>query len=133
MARHDGRVIASVAAGRGGAGRGDVERGSYWHADAIEVLEPSPDRVDSLCAIAGAYGSGCCDLAFVDPAAARRLKGEVVANSFGYLGGYEGGDLEDLEVSTVGTRYAPGGVPGCGSRSAPTAGPGSTAITATSW
>lgn len=78
------------------------ERGSYWHADAIEVIEASPDRVDSLCAIAGAQGSGCCDLAFVDPAAARRLKGEVVANQLARLGGYEAGDLEAAEVGTVG-------------------------------
>ena len=45
------------------------DRGSYWHAEAVEVLEASPDRVDSLCAIAGVGKAGCCDLAFATPEA----------------------------------------------------------------
>ncbi|BBX87818.1 23S rRNA methyltransferase [Mycolicibacterium aubagnense] len=104
VARHDGRVIFVRHALPGEVVRAEVtsERGSYWHADALEVLEASPDRVDSLCPIAGSEGSGCCDLAFVDPAAARRLKGEVVANQLARLGGYESGDLEAAEVGTVG-------------------------------
>ena len=44
-----------------------ADHGSYWHADVVEVLEASPDRIDSLCPIAGVDGAGCCDLAFVDP------------------------------------------------------------------
>ncbi|WP_418002194.1 class I SAM-dependent RNA methyltransferase [Mycobacterium sp. PDNC021] len=104
VARHDGRVIFVRHALPGEVVRAEVtsERGAYWHADALEVLEASPDRVDSLCAIAGAQGSGCCDLAFVDPAAARRLKGEVVANQLARLGGHEAGDLVAAEVGTVG-------------------------------
>ena len=104
VARHDGRVIFVRHALPGEVVRAEVtsERGSYWHADVLEVLEASPDRVDSLCAIAGAQGSGCCDLAFVDPAAARRLKGEVVANQLARLGGHEAGDHVAAEVGTVG-------------------------------
>lgn len=104
VARHDGRVIFVRHALPGEVVRAEVtsERGAYWHADALEVLEASPDRVQSLCPIAGSEGSGCCDLAFVDPAAARRLKGEVVANQLARLGGYEAGDLEAAEVGTVG-------------------------------
>lgn len=104
VARHDGRVIFVRHALPGEVVRAEVtsERGSYWHADALEVLEASPDRVESLCPIAESEGSGCCDLAFVDPAAARRLKGEVVANQLARLGGYEAGDLEAAEVGTVG-------------------------------
>ena len=64
------------------------EREKYWHADVIEVLKASPDRVDSLCPIAGADGAGCCDLAFARPEAARRFKGAVVANQLARLGGY---------------------------------------------
>ncbi len=103
VARHDGRVIFVRHALPGEVVRAEVtsERGAYWHADALEVLEASPDRVESLCPIAGSEGSGCCDLAFVDPAAARRLKGEVVANQLARLGGYEAGDLEAAEVGTV--------------------------------
>ncbi|WP_304119190.1 class I SAM-dependent RNA methyltransferase [Mycolicibacterium bacteremicum] len=91
VARHDGRVVFVRYALPGEQVRVRVvsERGSYWHADVVEVVEPSPDRVESLCAIAGSQGSGCCDLAFAQPSAARRIKGEVVANQLGRLGGFD--------------------------------------------
>ncbi|PEG54999.1 class I SAM-dependent RNA methyltransferase [Mycolicibacterium diernhoferi] len=91
VARHDGRVVFVRYALPGEVVRVQVvsERGSYWHADVVEVIEPSPDRIDSLCRIAGRDGAGCCDLAFAEPASARRIKGEVVANQLSRLGGYE--------------------------------------------
>lgn len=91
VARHDGRVVFVRYALPGEVVRATVtsERGSHWHADAVEILEPSADRIDSLCPIAGVDGSGCCDLAFAAPEAARRLKGDVVANQLGRLGGHE--------------------------------------------
>ncbi len=69
MARHEGRVVFVRYALPGERVRVRVtgDRGSYWHAEAVEILEPSPDRVDSLCPIAGVDGAGCCDLAFADP------------------------------------------------------------------
>ena len=90
VARHDGRVVFVRYALPGEVVRARVteERGSHWHAEAIEIIEPSPERVDSLCPIAGVDGSGCCDLAFVTPAAARQLKGDVVANQLERLGGH---------------------------------------------
>jgi tRNA/tmRNA/rRNA uracil-C5-methylase (TrmA/RlmC/RlmD family) len=91
VARHDGRVVFVRYAlpGEMVLARVAGERGSHWHAEAVEVLEPSGDRVDSLCPIAGVDGAGCCDLAFVTPDAARRIKGDVVANQLGRLGGYD--------------------------------------------
>lgn len=91
VARHDGRVVFVRYALPGEVVRVQVvsERGSYWHADVVEVIEASADRIDSLCAIAGRDGAGCCDLAFADPAAVRRIKGEVVANQLSRLGGHE--------------------------------------------
>ena len=91
VARHDGRVVFVRYALPGEVVRAHVtdERGSFWHADAVEVLAPSSDRVDSLCPIAGVHGSGCCDLAFASPDAARRIKGDVVANQLARLGRYE--------------------------------------------
>lgn len=77
------------------------ERESHWHADAVEVIEPSPDRVESMCAIAGPDGAGCCDLAFAGPEAARRLKADVVANQLGRLGGFEWTGAAEA-VGTVG-------------------------------
>jgi tRNA/tmRNA/rRNA uracil-C5-methylase (TrmA/RlmC/RlmD family) len=90
VARHDGRVVFVRYALPGERVRARVtaERGSYWHAEVIEVLEPSKDRVDAMCGIAGVGGSGCCDLSFVEPLAARVLKGQVVANQLARLGDY---------------------------------------------
>jgi tRNA/tmRNA/rRNA uracil-C5-methylase (TrmA/RlmC/RlmD family) len=90
VARHDGRVVFVRYALPGERVRVRItaKHGSYWHADAIEVLEPSDDRVVSLCPIADVDGAGCCDLAFVNPAAARALKARVVANQLARLGGY---------------------------------------------
>lgn len=91
VARHDGRVVFVRYALPGEVVRVRVtaERGSYWHADAIEVLESSPDRVASLCPVAGPDGAGCCDLAFAASAAARVIKGLVVANQLDRLGDYQ--------------------------------------------
>lgn len=88
MARHDGRVVFVRYALPGERVRARVtaDRNSYWHAETIEVIEPSDDRVESLCPIAGVDGAGCCDLAFAEPAAARAFKAEVVANQLARLG-----------------------------------------------
>ncbi|MFZ1162972.1 class I SAM-dependent RNA methyltransferase [Mycobacterium sp.] len=94
VARHDGRVVFVRYALPGERVRVRVtaDRGSYWHAETVEVIEPSADRTDSLCPIAGVDGAGCCDLAFVDPAAARGLKAEVVSNQLARLGNYQWND-----------------------------------------
>ena len=91
MARHDGRVVFVRYALPGERVRVRVtaDRGSYWHAEAVEVIEPSDDRRASLCPIAGVEGAGCCDLAFVEPTAARALKAEVVSNQLARLGNYQ--------------------------------------------
>lgn len=91
VARHDGRVVFVRYALPDEVVRARIRsvRGSYWHADAVEVIEPSADRVASLCSIAGVDGAGCCDLAFVDPSAARIIKGQVVANQLARLGGHQ--------------------------------------------
>jgi len=90
VARHDGRVVFVRYALPGELVRVRVtsERGSYWHAEAIDVLEPSPDRIAPLCPIAGVDGAGCCDLAFAEPSAVREIKGRVVTNQLARLGDY---------------------------------------------
>lgn len=101
IARHDGRVVFVRYAlpGERVLARVTDERAKHWHAVAVEILEPSQDRVDSLCQIAGVDGSGCCDLAFVKPSAARHLKGEVVANQLGRLGGFSWtGEAEEVDA-----------------------------------
>ena len=61
----------------------------YWHAEAVESSSASPDRIESLCPIAGVDGAGCCDLAFAEARGRARLKGDVVANQLERLGGYQ--------------------------------------------
>ena len=92
VAHHEGRVVFVRYALPGERVRVRVtaDRGSYWHAEAVEVLEPSADRIASLCPIAGVDGAGCCDLAFAAPEAARALKAEVVSNQLDRLGGHSG-------------------------------------------
>ncbi|MCB9439743.1 MAG: class I SAM-dependent RNA methyltransferase [Mycolicibacterium sp.] len=91
VARHDGRVVFVRYAlpGETVTARITSERGSYWHAEAVEILEPSADRIASLCPIAGPHGAGCCDLAFAEPTAARRIKGEVVGNQLSRLARFD--------------------------------------------
>jgi tRNA/tmRNA/rRNA uracil-C5-methylase (TrmA/RlmC/RlmD family) len=91
VARHDGRVVfvRHALPGERVRARVTADRGSYWHAEAVEVIEPSNDRRASLCPIAGVDGAGCCDLAFVEPEAARALKAEVVSNQLARLGNYQ--------------------------------------------
>ena len=110
VARHEGRVVFVRYALPGERVRVRVvaEHGSYWHADVVEVLEASPDRIDPLCPIAGVDGAGCCDLAFAAPEAARRLKGAVVANQLAKLGGYHWRDESDAAAEPVGAGKATG-------------------------
>ncbi|MGZ5378093.1 MAG: class I SAM-dependent RNA methyltransferase [Mycobacterium sp.] len=113
VARHDGRVVFVRYALPGETVRvrirdGASDRGSYWHADVVEVIEPSPDRVDSICPIAGVDGAGCCDMAFAEPAAVRRLKGAVVANQLNRLGSYEWRAEDEATAEPVGDRGVSG-------------------------
>ena len=65
IAHHDGRVVFVRYAlpGEQVVARVTQERSSHWHAEVVEVIDPSPDRIESLCPIAGLDGAGCCDLA----------------------------------------------------------------------
>ncbi|HZN79626.1 MAG TPA: TRAM domain-containing protein [Mycobacterium sp.] len=110
VARHEGRVVFVRYALPGETVKVRVvgDHGSYWHADVVEVIEPSPNRIDSLCPIAGVDGAGCCDLAFADPDATRRLKGTVVANQLARLGGYQWCDEDSAVAEPVGDGSATG-------------------------
>jgi tRNA/tmRNA/rRNA uracil-C5-methylase (TrmA/RlmC/RlmD family) len=110
VARHEGRVVFVRYALPGETVKVRVvgDHGSYWHADVVEVIEPSADRIDSLCPIAGVDGAGCCDLAFAEPEAARRLKGAVVANQLARLGGYHWRDEDAAAAEPVGDVGATG-------------------------
>ena len=110
VARHEGRVVFVRYALPGETVKVRVvgDHGKYWHADVVEVIEPSPDRIDSLCPIAGVDGAGCCDMAFAEPDATRRLKGAVVANQLARLGGYQWRDEDTAAAEEVGDVGATG-------------------------
>ena len=102
VAHHEGRVVFVRYALPGERVRVRVtaDRGSYWHAEVVEVIEPAADRIASLCPIAGVGRAGCCDLAFAVPEAARMLKAQVVANQLERLGGHHwNGEAEPLADS----------------------------------
>jgi tRNA/tmRNA/rRNA uracil-C5-methylase (TrmA/RlmC/RlmD family) len=77
----------------------DTEHARFWRGDAVEVLQPSPDRVPRPCPIAGPGLCGGCDFQHVDLAAQRRLKAAVVAEQLHRLAGVEwSGTVEPVLV-----------------------------------
>jgi tRNA/tmRNA/rRNA uracil-C5-methylase (TrmA/RlmC/RlmD family) len=111
VARHEGRVLfvrhalpgervlVRVTEGR--------ESSSYWRADAIDVLDASPDRVTPPCPWAGPDRCGGCDWQHASLPAQRRLKAAVVREQLRRLAGV------DLEVDV---EPVPGDAEGLGWR-----------------
>jgi len=93
VARLDGRVVFVRHALPGERVRARITDGRegdrYWRADAIEVLAPSPHRVEAPCRYAGPGGCGGCDWQHTDLATQRRLKSEVVAEQLHRLAGLD--------------------------------------------
>ena len=86
VARHEGRVVFVRHALPGERVVALVTEGndgdSFVRADAVEVLEASPDRVAAPCRFAGPGLCGGCDFQHVDVEAQRRLKADVVREQF---------------------------------------------------
>ncbi len=88
VARSDGRVVFVRHALPGERVRALVVEdagGSFCRADAVEVLEASPDRVEPPCDWARPGGCGGCDFQHASPAAQRRLKAAVIAEQLSRL------------------------------------------------
>ncbi len=62
---------------------------SYLRADAVDIVEASPDRVEPPCAHAGPGRCGGCDYQHVAPAAQRRLKAARVEEQLARVAGLE--------------------------------------------
>ncbi|MET0422977.1 MAG: TRAM domain-containing protein [Actinoplanes sp.] len=71
----------------------------FLRADAVQIHQPSPDRVEPPCPFAHPGGCGGCDLQHVDGEAQLRWKGEVVAEQLRRLAGL---DLQ-VRVEPLGT------------------------------
>ncbi|MEH3033145.1 MAG: TRAM domain-containing protein [Aeromicrobium erythreum] len=97
VARLDGQVVFVRHALPGETVRVRVTQRTkrFLRADVVEVLVASPDRVEPPCPWAGTCGG--CDFQHVDPAAQRRLLGDVVREQLQRLAGLE----VDVEVEEV--------------------------------
>jgi tRNA/tmRNA/rRNA uracil-C5-methylase (TrmA/RlmC/RlmD family) len=88
VARHEGRVVfvRHTLPGERVVVRVTEDRHpGFCRADAIEVLEASPDRVERPCPYSGPGRCGGCDWQHVDPAAQRALKASVVREQLARL------------------------------------------------
>ena len=54
----------------------------FYRADVVEVLEPSPDRVESPCQYSHPGGCGGCDFQHISEDRQRALKADVIVEQF---------------------------------------------------
>jgi tRNA/tmRNA/rRNA uracil-C5-methylase (TrmA/RlmC/RlmD family) len=87
-----------------------ADTSSYLRADAVEILRPSPDRVEPPCPHAGPGRCGGCDFQHVEIGAQRRLKAFRIAEQLERLAGLA--PPVDVDVEPV-----PGDRAGLGYRS----------------
>jgi tRNA/tmRNA/rRNA uracil-C5-methylase (TrmA/RlmC/RlmD family) len=102
VARHDGRVIFvrhSLPGERVRARITSDNGKAFALAEAIEILQPSADRVQPPCRFSGAGGCGGCDWQHAEPAAIRRGKAGVVREQLLRLGGLSAEQLDKLGLT----------------------------------
>lgn len=103
IARHDGRVVFVRGGIPGERVNVEVEaddKAAYCRARVIDVIEPSPDRRASVCAASSVAGAGCCDLAHLEPSAAREFTAAVVREQLARIGGLTAG-VDDVMVEPL--------------------------------
>jgi 23S rRNA (uracil1939-C5)-methyltransferase len=86
LGRHEGRAIFVPYALPGETARVEIveDKGRYAHARLVEVLEPSPDRVEPPCPYFGNCGG--CQWQHADYPAQLRFKAEIVADQLARIG-----------------------------------------------
>jgi tRNA/tmRNA/rRNA uracil-C5-methylase (TrmA/RlmC/RlmD family) len=73
----------------------------FLRADAVEILEPSPDRVVQPCRYARPGRCGGCDFQHVALPAQRRLKAEATRDQLRRLGGLDEKLVDELVVEEL--------------------------------
>lgn len=107
----DGRVVFVTGALPGERVRARIlaRRASFATAATVDVLEPSAERIPPLCPAAAA-GAGCCDLSYVAPSYAARLRSAALADVLQRIGKMDGSDtpeppdVQELAESPLGWR-----------------------------
>jgi tRNA/tmRNA/rRNA uracil-C5-methylase (TrmA/RlmC/RlmD family) len=91
VARHEGQVFFVRHALPGEEVRAKITEVAkrFARADAIEVLQPSPHRVEPPCPVARPGGCGGCDWQHADLDYQREIKATVVAEQLRRLAGIE--------------------------------------------
>ncbi len=92
VARLDGRVVFvrhGLPGERVRVRLTDDRQARYWRGDAVEILRPSPDRVEPPCPHAGPGACGGCDWQHASLPAQRRFKAAVVAEQLRRLAGID--------------------------------------------
>ncbi|MGM0386789.1 MAG: class I SAM-dependent RNA methyltransferase, partial [Actinomycetota bacterium] len=106
VARHDGKVVFVRGGLPGERVRAVVtaEGARFDTARVVEVLTPSPDRVEHVWQAAARQDVGGADLGHVSPAAQLRWKANVIADVMARIGGPEvvGALPDPVEVAPVG-------------------------------
>jgi tRNA/tmRNA/rRNA uracil-C5-methylase (TrmA/RlmC/RlmD family) len=80
-------------------------KAGFWRADAVEVLEASPDRVEPPCPFARPGACGGCDLQHASSEAQRELKAAVVREQLERLGRRPDVDVTVEALPGEGTRW----------------------------
>jgi tRNA/tmRNA/rRNA uracil-C5-methylase (TrmA/RlmC/RlmD family) len=101
VARHEGRVVFvrhSLPGERVVVRVTEDRHSAFCRADAVEILEASPDRVERPCPYSGPGLCGGCDWQHVAPDAQRQLKADVVREQLARLAGLDDVDLTVEEL-----------------------------------
>lgn len=89
VARHEGRVVFVEGAAPGDKVRVEIvlDKGRFLEARLVEVLEPSPDRIEPRCGHFGVCGG--CSWQFLSYPAQLAAKKSILADAFKRLGKLE--------------------------------------------
>jgi tRNA/tmRNA/rRNA uracil-C5-methylase (TrmA/RlmC/RlmD family) len=91
VARYEGQVVfvRHALPGELVHARVTEQTSKYLRADAVQVLTPSPQRIEPPCPYAGPGRCGGCDFQHANIVEQRRLKATVVSDTLRRIGGIE--------------------------------------------
>ncbi|HEY0472554.1 MAG TPA: TRAM domain-containing protein [Kribbella sp.] len=91
VARYEGQVVfvRHALPGELVHARVTEQTSKYLRADAVQILTPSPQRIEPACPYAGPGRCGGCDFQHASIVEQRRLKAAVVSDTLRRIGGIE--------------------------------------------